>query len=393
MRVAFNARGLSDGTLRGWNRYTVNLLSELSRIGIELFLYTDKRLHEDHLARLIPGTYRVVQAPAMRYVKWEQAWLPRQCALDEVDILHTPINFGVPWRSPCARVMTLHDAIDTVYYRARTRWWKKLRPRDFQSYLYHRMAAANADRIITVSHHAKSDLVNRLGLAAGKIDVIHEAADARFSEPITQSMLEYVKRQYQLPSKYLFYVGGWETRKNIPFLLKSFADAGLPEVSLVLAGGKDAQMREVAELSRTLSIDDRVRLLGWVDDQDLPALYAGALSFVYPSEYEGFGLQLCEAMGAGCPTFAARAASLPEVLGAGGETFALDSPDELVALLRRVDRDECFRHELRRRARVRAADFSWASTASRTIGVYESALAQRAAQSRSPQTRRQAGKL
>jgi len=393
LRVAFNARGLSDGTLRGWNRYTVNLLSELSRIGIELFLYTDKRLHEDHLARLIPGTYRVVQAPAMRYVKWEQAWLPRQCALDEVDILHTPINFGVPWRSPCARVMTLHDAIDTVYYRARTRWWKKLRPRDFQSYLYHRMAAANADRIITVSHHAKSDLVNRLGLAAGKIDVIHEAADARFSEPITQSMLEYVKRQYQLPSKYLFYVGGWETRKNIPFLLKSFADAGLPEVSLVLAGGKDAQMREVAELSRTLSIDDRVRLLGWVDDQDLPALYAGALSFVYPSEYEGFGLQLCEAMGAGCPTFAARAASLPEVLGAGGETFALDSPDELVALLRRVDRDECFRHELRRRARVRAADFSWASTASRTIGVYESALAQRAAQSRSPQTRRQAGKL
>jgi len=386
LRVAFNARGLSDGTLRGWNRYTVNLLSELSRNGIELFLYTDKRLHEDHLARLMPGTYRVVQAPAMRYVKWEQTWLPRQCALDEVDILHTPINFGVPWRSPCARVMTLHDAIDTVYYRARTRWWKKLRPRDFQSYLYHRMAAANADRIITVSHHAKSDLVDRLGLEDGKIDVIHEAADARFSEPITQSTLEQVKEQYQLPSKYLFYVGGWETRKNIPFLLKSFADAALPEVSLVLAGGKDVQMQELAALSRALSIDDRVRLLGWVNDQDLPALYAGALSFVYPSEYEGFGLQLCEAMAAGCPTFAARATSLPEVLGAGGETFALDSPDELVALIRRVDRDDCFRHELRRRARMRSADFSWASTACRTIRVYESALAQRAAQSRRPQT-------
>lgn len=364
----------------------MNLLSELSRNGIELFLYTDKRLHEDHLARLMPGTYRVVQAPAMRYVKWEQTWLPRQCALDEVDILHTPINFGVPWRSPCARVMTLHDAIDTVYYRARTRWWKKLRPRDFQSYLYHRMAAANADRIITVSHHAKSDLVDRLGLEDGKIDVIHEAADARFSEPITQSTLEQVKEQYQLPSKYLFYVGGWETRKNIPFLLKSFADAALPEVSLVLAGGKDVQMQELAALSRALSIDDRVRLLGWVNDQDLPALYAGALSFVYPSEYEGFGLQLCEAMAAGCPTFAARATSLPEVLGAGGETFALDSPDELVALIRRVDRDDCFRHELRRRARMRSADFSWASTACRTIRVYESALAQRAAQSRRPQT-------
>ncbi|HEV2171693.1 MAG TPA: glycosyltransferase family 1 protein [Candidatus Binatus sp.] len=386
MRVAFNARGLSDGTTRGWNRYTVNLLAEMSRQGVELFLYSDKRLHEDHLSRLMPGTYRVEQAPAMRYVKWEQVWLPRQCAADSVDVLHTPINFGLPWRSLCLRVMTLHDAIDMVYYGARTRWWKKLAPADVQSRLYHRIAAAKADRIITVSHHARTDLVNRLGLPADKIDVIHEAAEDRFSEPITQSTLEQVKLQYQLPSKYLVYVGGWETRKNIPFLLRSFAAANLPDVSLVLAGGKDAEMRELTALSRGLLIENRVRLLGWVDDRDLPALYAGALSFVYPSEYEGFGLQLCEAMAAGCPTLAARATSLPEVLGEGGETFTLDSSDELVGLLRRVNLDDRFRGELRRRAKIRSADFSWASTASRTIGVYESTLARRLARTRATQT-------
>jgi glycosyltransferase involved in cell wall biosynthesis len=377
VRVAFNARGLSDATLRGWNRYTVNLLAELSRNGVELFLYSDKPLHADHLARLSPGTYRVAQAPAMRYVKWEQLWLPRQCAADSVDLLHTPINFGLPWRSPCLRVLTLHDAIDVVYYRARMRWWEKLAPDDIRTYLYHRMAAANADRIITVSHHARTDLVNRLGLAPAKIDVIHEAAEARFSEPVTPETLERVKQQYQLPSSYIFYVGGWEARKNISFLLKSFAAAGLSGVSLVLGGGKDAQMREMAELARALSIADRVKLLGWVDECNLPALYAGALSFVYPSEYEGFGLQLCEAMAAGCPTFAARATSLPEVLGDGGETFTLDSCDELAALLRRVSVDDDFRQDLRRRARKRSADFSWASTASRTIGVYESTLAHR----------------
>ncbi len=377
MRVAFNARGLSDGTLRGWTRYTVNLLAELSRQGIELFLYTDKRLHQDHLSRLKPETYRVVESPPMRYVKWEQVWLPRQCAADGVDILHTPINFGLPWRSPCLRVMTLHDAIDMIYYRARTRWWKKLAPSDIRSYAYHRIAAANADRIITVSNHAKTDLISRLGLAPGKIDVIYEAAEARFGEPVSQQAIEEVRRQYQLPSKYIFYVGGWEARKNIPFLMRSFAAADLPEVSLVLAGGKDAQMLELTELSRALSISDRVRLLGWVDERGLPALYAGALCFVYPSEYEGFGLQLCEAMAAGCPTLAARATSLPEVLGAGGETFTLDTYDELVELLRRVNQDDSYRSELSRRARMRSADFSWASTASRTIGVYESALAQR----------------
>ena len=386
MRVAFNARGLSDATLRGWTRYTVNLLAELSRQGIELYLYTDKRLHEDHLSRLMPETYRVVQSPPMRYVKWEQVWLPRQCAADEVDILHTPINFGLPWRSPCLRVMTLHDAIDIVYYRARMRWWKKLAPDNIKTYLYHRMAAANADRIITVSNHAKTDLVSRLGLAAEKIDVIYEAAEARFSESIAQQTFKEIRMQYQLPCNYILYVGGWETRKNIPFLLKSFAAANLPEVSLVLAGGKDPQMQELTELSRSLSIGTRVRLLKWVHECDLPALYAGALCFVYPSEYEGFGLQLCEAMAAGCPTLAARATSLPEVLGAGGETFRLDSSDELIGFLRRLSQDDRYRSDLSRRARLRSADYSWASTASHTIGVYESALAHREAHQRRAQT-------
>jgi len=252
-----------------------------------------------------------------------------------------------------------------------------LRLDDIRINLYHRIAAANADKIITVSHHAKTDLVSHLGLAAGKIEVIHEAAEARFSEPITPHRIEEVRLQYQLPSNYVFYVGGWEDRKNIPFLLKSFAAADLFEVSLVLAGGKETQMQELTELSRRHSIEDRLRLLGWVDDRDLPALYAGALSFVYPSEYEGFGLQLCEAMAAGCPTLAAQATSLPEVLGDGGETFTLESCDELAGLLRRVNLDDSFRLELRRRARIRSADFSWASTATQTIAVYESMLAQR----------------
>jgi glycosyltransferase involved in cell wall biosynthesis len=123
-------------------------------------------------------------------------------------------------------------------------------------------------------------------------------------------------------------------------------------------------------LATALGVGDRLRLLGWVDDADLPALYAGALAFVHPSEYEGFGLQLCEAMAVGCPVLAARATCLPEVLGSGGETFGLDSADELAELLRRVASEPEFRERLARRARVRAADFSWRRTAEETLAVY-----------------------
>ena len=125
-----------------------------------------------------------------------------------------------------------------------------------------------------------------------------------------------------------------------------------------------------------MGVGDRVRLVGWVGDDDLPALYAGALCFVYPSEYEGFGLQLCEAMAVGCPVLAAAATSLPEVLGMGGETFDLDSPEMLAGLLQRVISEPDFRADLSRRARLRSADFSWRRTADATAAVYRELVPQ-----------------
>src|SRR6478672_4907777 len=110
MKVAFNARLLAAPTLRGWNRYTINLLERLPALGVELFLYSDQPIHESHLARLPAGSFQV-RVQAMRYALWEQVWLPRQCRRDGVDLLHCPLNFGLPWSSPCPRVLTLHDAI------------------------------------------------------------------------------------------------------------------------------------------------------------------------------------------------------------------------------------------------------------------------------------------
>src|SRR5271170_981921 len=107
MRIGINARLLRDPTTRGWNRYTVNLVSELVRLGVELILYCDQPLHPDHLAHFEPGRYTVVQSPPMRYALWEQVWLPRQCARDRIDVLHSPYNYSLPWPSICPRVLTL----------------------------------------------------------------------------------------------------------------------------------------------------------------------------------------------------------------------------------------------------------------------------------------------
>src|SRR5262249_50972466 len=157
VKVAFNARLLVAPTLRGWNRYTVNLLAQLPALGVELFLYGDRPLHESHLARLPEGSYQV-RIGAMRYPLWEQYWLPRQCERDRVDLLHCPLNFGLPLWSPCPRVLTLHDAIEQVYYAPKQSWRESLRPAALSARLYHWVARRSADHVLTVSEHARGDL-------------------------------------------------------------------------------------------------------------------------------------------------------------------------------------------------------------------------------------------
>jgi len=370
LRVGFNARLLSNPSLRGWNRYTVNLIAHLPQFGVRPVLLAPQPIHPSHLERFPLDSYEVHVAPPMRNLKWEQLWLPQQCRALRLDLLHSTFNFGLPWSAPCPMLLTLHDTIDPVYYGRQTAWYDRVRLQNLISTAYHWAARTRADRIITVTKHAKSDIVKYLRVPARRIDVTYEAADPHFHEPVSTDTRHAVRERYSLPTRYLFYVGGWEKRKNIPFLLSAFAEAACPDLHLVLAGGNDGRRAELMAMATALGIADRLRLIGWVDEADLPALYAESLAFVYPSEYEGFGLQLCEAMACGCPVLAARASCLPEVLGNGGETFTLKSTAELATLLQRIATDENYRRTQIERATTRSKDFSWQSCAKATAGIY-----------------------
>jgi len=385
MKLGFNAHHLSNPALNGWNRYSVNLIAQLASSGIQIILYGKKPFYDGHLRR-IGEACEVRTAPRMPNLIYEQVWLARQCQKDQLDVFHSPFNSGLPWFARCATVLNIHDVIDEKLYDRvawRMRWssmasfrdariyivWRKDRARE---HIYQRISRARADKIITGSQHAKADIIDSFRIPAERVSVIHHAADSIFSPPVSDEERRRVRDRYGLCCPYVFYVGSHQERKNVPFLIRAFADAKLRDVQLAVGG--DPSHHGVPELVAALALTDQVKCLGEIPDRDLPALYAEAACFVYPSKYEGFGLQLCEAMAGGCPTLAADATSLPEVLGQGGLTFPLDSVSPLVELIHRIIDEPSFAQALRLRAHERSRHFSWKKCAEETINVYQAAM-------------------
>ena len=371
MRIGFNASLFCSPEIRGWTRYGLNLVNALHREGHEIFLFAPLALHQEIISRLAPGIC-VVPSQESRYWRWLSMELPKLLKSERIELFHTPHHFGLPLNSPCPTVVTIHDAI--AMPERKMRFSDLRQPRDLPNKVDHWLTEKVAHQVITVSQYSHDRIVEERPHLRGRVQVIPNAADPLFS-PAYCPLPSHVQEQLNA-APYFFYVGGFEPRKNVPFMLKAFAEASLDTTRLVLAGGLGANGAALKAQIKELNLESRCLLLGRVDDSWLPGLYADALAFVYPSLYEGFGLQICEAFAMGCPVIAADATSLPEVLGPGGETFNLDTTQQLSGLMKRIACDESYRDELKQRAVTRSATFSWDETARLTARVYSEILSQ-----------------
>jgi glycosyltransferase involved in cell wall biosynthesis len=232
-----------------------------------------------------------------------------------------------------------------------------------------------ATHIIAISECTREDLIEAYELTPGKISVIGEAADPRF-KPQSADRVAAVRRRYGLPERYLLFVGTIEPRKNLTRLLHAFEvlrQEGLVD-GLVLVGKRGWLYDDFfAELERSPA-RGAVILPGYVPDEDLPAVYAGARALAFPSLYEGFGLPVLEAMASGTPVTCSGTSSLPEVAGDAAITFDPTSEEGIVHALRRLLGDPDLQQELAQRGLRRAGQFSWDRVASHTEAVYEATL-------------------
>jgi glycosyltransferase involved in cell wall biosynthesis len=232
-----------------------------------------------------------------------------------------------------------------------------------------------ATHVITISERTRRDVTAAYDVPPEKVTVIHEAADPRF-RPQTPGRVTAVRQRYGLPERYILFVGTIEPRKNLTRLLHAFEALHGDDLcdALVIVGKRGWLYGGFfAELEQS-PVRDAVLLPGYVPDEALPAVYAGAQALAFPSLYEGFGLPALEAMACGTPVACSGTSSLPEVAGDAALYFDPNSEGAIAETLRRLLGDPDLRGELVQRGFERAACFSWDRVAAETKAVYDAVM-------------------
>jgi glycosyltransferase involved in cell wall biosynthesis len=343
--IVIDARDAAATELRGWGRYARELVSAL-------LAGAAGDLDVVAVERGLPGPEFI----------FEQVGLPLLLARRRAALVHAP-NCFLPLLRPCPGVVTINDlAFET--------WPEDFAPRTRAKFkLIARLAARSAQRIICPSQFTAADVCRRYRVDPGKVRVIPDA-------PAVAVRGGHGANQH---GPYLLAVGDLRRKKNLGALVSAFVRAreadGLPH-RLVLAGvdrGEGPRLRELAGGAAGAG-GAPVELAGYVSDERLDGLLAGAELVVHPSLYEGFGLVVLESMARGTPVLAARATALPETGGEAAAYFEPEDPSDLEHQLRSLLGDRARLKALSERGRRRAAEFSWERTARETAGVYRELL-------------------
>ena len=366
MRIAIDAHSVGTG-LAGNETYATNLIEALAELDREndYALYVTKREALERFEGRWPHVAvrrTLPHSPLVRVPVTLSAELRRR----PVDLLH--VQYTAPPFAPCPVVATVHDlSFEHLPETFKRRSWMQLR-------LTVRHTARAAAHVIAPSEHTRRDLLDTYGLSPDRVSVVPLAASPQF-KPASPSDVEAVRRRYRIEGEYVLAVGSIQPRKNLPLLFRSYADlrrarpkAKLPK--LVVVGKRAWLSGGTLGAIEGNGVADATILTGYVPEAELPALYTGALCFVYPSYFEGFGLPPLEAMQCGAPVITGNLTSLPEVVGDAGLTFDPFDAGELTRAMSRLLDDPGLRAELRERGLQRARKFSWQETARRTLEIY-----------------------
>ena len=327
-----------------------------------LFETIAKKRNENLEIEMITHKKRGYKNPFYR-VFYEIFLLNKWTKQNNISLYHAT-NYIVPFFLKSKVVLTVHDLIAIDY--------PKLCKNTSVVYfnLFLRRSLKKAIRVITVSETVKKDIVMRYGIPQGKIKVVPLAVDKSFKRQLDFN----VKRKYDLPEKYLLFVGNLEAKKNLNRLINAFEllkKENAIEHQLVLVGKKGWKTGNLKRKTKQLGLKDQVRFLGYVPKEDLPTIYSLADLFVFPSIYEGFGIPPLEAMSCETPVLISSHGASPEVCEDAGFIVDPYCIKDIAKGIMTILTNKELQRTLIHKGKEQVKKYSWNKTALETIKVYE----------------------
>ena len=362
MRIGVDGREFVKGKNTGTARYLRHFLKEAPRQkpDWEFFVFIH---HGCDYRNSCPNVF-VQKVPQPTVIFWDQIVLPALLRHFAVDRFLNPY-LKYPLTTPCPMTLIINDlaAFEVSSIPLSRRFY-------FRSLV--KRAARKARNILTISEYSRRRISSLLAIPSQRVHVVHLAVEESY-RPLEKPDPALLSR-YGIRAPYLLYVGDLKPLKNVGFLLETYAKLPAPlreRYQLVIAGSWGTGFSDVKRQSEALGIAARTICCGFIEEADLPKIYAQAALFVYPSLYEGFGLPPLEAMACGVPVVCSNRTSLPEVVGEGG--LLLDPKDTSAwpeTVQRLLTQDEA-RRQLAARGLARAKHFTLEKTAERFLKALE----------------------
>jgi len=315
----------------------------------------------------------------------------------DFDLIHYPyfhpFQLTLPNKSNIPQIITIHDMIE--------RQFKSQYPVGIKGeikWLIQQKRARQSDYIIAVSHYSKHQISDILRYPSDHIYVTYEAADNTYHNHHTKQELAKIKTKYNLPDKFVLYLGDVNWNKNIPELVKACVNLDYPLVivgkqaldidKLTLQKPSITRIRDLyrhifnlpspqlkhISLLKKLFHNPQIHRLGYVSDEDLPIIFQLATIYCQPSFAEGFGLGVVKAMQSGLPVVYSQETCLPEIMDYNGIFFDPYQPGTLKKSLQQMWADKLLRQEYSKKGLIRAKFFTWQKTAIQTLALYKLAL-------------------
>ncbi len=302
----------------------------------------------------------------VRKIWWERFLLPKMALRDECDVFISLYQSATIMPKSIRHLMVVHDIIPKFFPGYLNTSRKRMYWKNVERGILH------ADRIFSVSSRTEKDIIQQLGVFPSKITVNHVDIDPIFKQSINMSQSAKILKKYGLSSGYVYHGGGLEMRKNTEGVLVAYrtllnreqSDRSITTVPpLVISGALMPNLAplvtDVARRVQELGLTSNVRLLGFVPQEDLPALYAGASCFLFPSRYEGFGMPILEAMSVGTPVITSKGSALTEVGKDAVRYCDPDDTEDIATVLDALLTQPQLCNLLVKRGKNRSVDFSW----------------------------------